>query len=222
MSTLIATDDLQPDLFVTVHSHIERPWPARPRRVRRFDDSNDERPMPTMPPPPPVPDRSCYGVPLRIAAVNLPYVYCMVIEPGGGENGPSILDVRQVRFMRMAPETVAMIVSLGQPDEASVELPDAVRVVCGTTDSAPESGRDDASNDQCPPKDGGVDDAVLGILSELMEIGGPCAPDTPSATDAPDLSDGPEAPDDPVADPGDGDGDGDGDGEAEGPDGTAS
>ena len=212
MTTLIPTDDLRTDLFVTVHSHIERPWPVRPRRARRFDDSNDERPRPTMPPPPPVPDRSCYGVPLRIAAVNLPYVYCMVVEPGGGENGPSILDVRQVRFMRMAPETVAMICSLGQPETPSVDVADLLQVEDGAPGPESESGPDDAPNDQCPPKDSGVDDAVLGILSELMEIGGPCAPDAP---DAPDVSDGPEGPDATVEDQGDADTD------AEDPDGTA-
>ncbi|MCH2145886.1 MAG: hypothetical protein MK082_12185 [Phycisphaerales bacterium] len=112
MTTILPTDDLRPDLFVTVHSHLDRSRETARRRMAMAQEAGEEPTLP-MVISEPVPDRTCYGVPLRIAAVNLPYVYCMVIEPGGAENGPSILDVRQVRFMRVNPETLAMIRSIG-------------------------------------------------------------------------------------------------------------
>ena len=112
MTTILPTDDLRPDLFVTVHSHLDRTQETARRRMAMAQEAGEEPAMPVVISEP-APDRTCYGVPLRIAAVNLPYVYCMVIEPGGSENGPSILDVRQVRFMRVNPETLAMIRSIG-------------------------------------------------------------------------------------------------------------
>jgi hypothetical protein len=112
MTTILPTDDLRPDLFVTVHSHLDRSRETVGRRMATALDTGVESPLP-MVISEPAPDRTCYGVPLRIAAVNLPYVYGMVIEPGGSENGPSILDVRQVRFMRVNPETITMIRSIG-------------------------------------------------------------------------------------------------------------
>ena len=160
MSTLVPTDDLQPGLFVTVHSHIERPWPETSRRVPSFDGSEEELSIPALTPPPPAPDRSCYGIPLRIAAVNLPYVYCMVFEPGGGESGPSILDVRRVRFMRLATETVEVLRSLGSPSGSS------------------------APNGPAPAPPGeGVDQALLGCLAGLMGDDAPCTADPIRSTD---------------------------------------
>lgn len=123
MSTILPTDDLRPDLFVTVHSHLE-PSPEAMRRKLALAQELGEEPPVALFPPQPMPDRSCYGVPLRIAAVNLPYVYCMVIEPGGVESGPSILDVRRVRFMRVNDETIAMIRSIGRPALESPDLDD--------------------------------------------------------------------------------------------------
>ena len=127
MTTILPTDDLRPDLCVTVHSHLDRSRETARRRMAMALEAGEESPVP-MVISDPVPDRTCYGVPLRIAAVNLPYVYCMVIEPGGSETGPSILDVRQVRFMRVNPETLATIRSIGR-ERVDADLDDDVEGV---------------------------------------------------------------------------------------------
>ena len=123
MTTILPTDDLRPDLFVTVHSHLDRSRETARRRMAMAQEAGEEPTLP-MVISEPVPDRTCYGVPLRIAAVNLPYVYCMVIEPGGVESGPSILDVRRVRFMRLHAETIGMLRSIGRPVVEAIDEED--------------------------------------------------------------------------------------------------
>ena len=39
-------------------------------------------------------DENGQGIPLRIIGLSLPFVACAIIEPGGREAGPTILDIR--------------------------------------------------------------------------------------------------------------------------------
>ncbi|MFM1833759.1 MAG: hypothetical protein RLZZ461_2075 [Planctomycetota bacterium] len=91
MPSPIAADDLRPDLWVTL------------------------RPMPEEDPPPDfLPGAAAEwlmrrrrrigqraGTPLRIIAVDLPYLYVSILDPDGDEVGPLILDIREQPVQRL-------------------------------------------------------------------------------------------------------------------------
>lgn len=105
MSMIITADDFTTGMHVAVHSHIEE---HRARRLVRsgpggmhagemliqVPDNDDSRERPQL------------GVPLHVIAMELPFLYCMVVEPGGEETGPAILDTRTVRLMRVSNATL--------------------------------------------------------------------------------------------------------------------
>lgn len=98
MGSILAADDLAPQMFVAVHSHCRSD-----RNVRRAGPYGIE--VHEVPPASPVPP----GVPLQVMASSLPFVVCSILEPGGNLDGPVILDLRAVRLMRLAPEFVEAV-----------------------------------------------------------------------------------------------------------------
>ncbi len=65
------------------------------------------------------------GIPLRVLERSLPFVVCAVIEPGGSEAGPIILDLREVQLCRLRSGFVKAIVSFESSDpEAEDESED--------------------------------------------------------------------------------------------------
>ena len=50
-----------------------------------------------------------FGIPLRIQAVDLPFLVCAVLQPGGAFTGPAILDVRKVRLVAASRKFVQAI-----------------------------------------------------------------------------------------------------------------
>lgn len=95
MSTIIPADDLRPGLFVAAHTHGE----CEPHFQISHSDTIVQ-----------VTREDCVrpglGVPMRIIAVDLPFIYCMIIEPGGSEGGPLIVDVRTLSLMRVSRTTI--------------------------------------------------------------------------------------------------------------------
>jgi hypothetical protein len=88
MGTVLKADDLTKGQFVAVHSLSP---------LARFcQENSDERDANV--PPAPVPP----GFPLRILEVSLPFVACSLLQPGGKESGPTIIDVRNVRLCRIS------------------------------------------------------------------------------------------------------------------------
>ena len=115
MSTILNADDLMVGAYLAVHSRVlRRRGPRVMHRgesmpeveemiAQQMNTSNEGGPRP--------------GLPLRVIAIELPFLYCMVVEPGGTEAGPSILDTRNVRLMRLSAETISALVGLATDDE---------------------------------------------------------------------------------------------------------
>ena len=49
------------------------------------------------------------GYPMRVLEVSLPFAACVVIEPGGSESGPAIIDLRSFQLCRVSKEFVEAI-----------------------------------------------------------------------------------------------------------------
>jgi hypothetical protein len=104
MPSPIAADDLRPDLWVTLRPMPEEePTPdflpgAEHEWLMRRRRRVGQRP----------------GTPMRIIAVDLPYLYVSILDPDGDEVGPLILDIREQPVQRL---------------DASV--PDAIRKFAG-------------------------------------------------------------------------------------------
>ena len=111
----VPADDLRVGDWVAVRDTVDddRPSfvddmePAFIRRLRRESPS----PQP--------------GTPLRILAVELPWVYVAVLDDDGHEAGPEIVDVRRLDLVRISPAIPEAIVAFGRKkrdDEAAREL----------------------------------------------------------------------------------------------------
>ncbi len=111
MSLILAVDDVTPGMFAAIHSC----W--RPRAIiRRGQPIATETALESPAPVPP-------GVPLRVIGVSLPFAACAVVQPGGEEAGPVIVDLRAVRLSRLDPAFVDSIASFdpGHMTEADDE-----------------------------------------------------------------------------------------------------
>ena len=95
MGTLLKADDLTKGQFVAVHSLSPL--------ARLCRESIDEREASV--PPAPVP----LGFPLRVLEVSLPFVACSLLQPGGKESGPMIIDLRNVRLCRLSNRFIEAI-----------------------------------------------------------------------------------------------------------------
>jgi hypothetical protein len=87
MGILLKADDITKGQFVAVHSLSAMANYCRERTEERDASS----------PPAPVPP----GYPLRVLEVSLPFVACSLLQPGGKESGPMIIDLRNVRLCRL-------------------------------------------------------------------------------------------------------------------------
>ena len=105
MGMMIKADDYTIGMYVAVHSHIEM---ERTRRYVRSgpDGSDHEEMLIRETGHEKARIRPALGVPLHVLAIELPFLYCMVVEPGGSESGPLILDTRTVRLMRVSNATL--------------------------------------------------------------------------------------------------------------------
>ena len=102
---IIGPDDFEVGMHIAVHSHIEEQFARRMVRpggegmpsdelfirIERHDDGGV---------------RVQLGIPLKVIAIELPFLYCMVVEPGGDESGPVVLDTRHLRLMRVTSTTL--------------------------------------------------------------------------------------------------------------------
>ncbi len=55
------------------------------------------------------------GVPLQVVGTSLPFAACAVIHPGGGQSGPIIVDLRNIRLAKINTEFIDSITSF-QPE----------------------------------------------------------------------------------------------------------
>ena len=94
LSFTLAPDDLCPDLFVTVHAH-------QTRRKAVMRDPRGRRPSVEVIKDAMEDENGQFGIPLRIIGLSLPFVACAIIEPGGREAGPTILDIRKVQLCKL-------------------------------------------------------------------------------------------------------------------------
>ena len=111
MTTLIPYDDLEPDMWVTIRDLPEEEEPPpfgdpflEAMRMRH------RRPSVVMQ----------AGVPMRILAVDLPFLYLAVMNAEGTETGPLTLDLREQPVVGL-DETVAHISEQLQASKARCE-----------------------------------------------------------------------------------------------------
>jgi hypothetical protein len=97
------------------------------------------------------------GVPLRVLGVSLPFVACAILKPGGGECGPTILDVRRVRLARLDPSYVEAISSFTPTPHEDIDDDDV-----DNADSAPGDDPDDSD----AAFDGWLEDETCGPPGE--------------------------------------------------------
>lgn len=97
MSLILATDDLNAGMFVAVFA----PRVSKPSHRTVGTDCPGALLLAPIPVPP--------GIPLRILGVSVPFVACAVIEPGGIEAGPVVIDLRTVTLARIDPAFVDSI-----------------------------------------------------------------------------------------------------------------
>ena len=100
MTTPIPMDDLRPDLWVTIRDEItDAEFPAFGVELdarelwRRLRSRTPVKP----------------GTPMRVIAVDLPFIYVVVLKADGQEDGPLILDLRRfpvVKISTSVPEAI--------------------------------------------------------------------------------------------------------------------
>jgi hypothetical protein len=96
--SLLAPDDLRVGSYIVIHSA------AMPRRGAAGESDVESMGRFT--------ESSLYvapGMPLQVKALSLPFVACGLVQPGGGQTGPVILDVRGLRLMAVSRKFVAAI-----------------------------------------------------------------------------------------------------------------
>lgn len=95
--TIVAPEDLRPRLLVTV---FEKRKPQH-EAWSRESENPVQMIVGQMRMPGSHPDEDSRGVPLRVIAVQLPYVTVASIKPDGREGGPAYMDTREYVFMRV-------------------------------------------------------------------------------------------------------------------------
>ena len=112
MRLLLAPEDIRTNAFVSVYSPIRQATPELAEHPKLAALVARKTPVPA-------------GVPLRVLECSLPFVVCAVIEPGGSEAGPIILDLREVQLCRIGDAFVNAIVSFEASDcEDEDDCPD--------------------------------------------------------------------------------------------------
>ena len=114
LSFTLAPDDLCHDLFVTVHAH-------QTRRKAVMRDPRGRRPSVEVIKDAMEDENGQFGIPLRIIGLSLPFVACAIIEPGGREAGPTILDIRKVQLCKLDENYVNALVNFTASDEQDDE-----------------------------------------------------------------------------------------------------
>lgn len=108
MSLMITADDLSSGMFVAIHS-------VRTARRIRVRPAYDAEAAFELDEPTPVP--APIGVPLKVMGISLPFIACAVLRPGGGLDGPVILDLRCVQLSRLTAEFVTALEQFTSSDE---------------------------------------------------------------------------------------------------------
>ena len=120
MPTILPFDDLEAGRFVTVHSVRTIARRVRRRSESPFEDGDQEVHLhlggPSGPVPPP-------GVPLKILALNAPFLMVITLRPGGEGEGPIYLDSRGVQLMAVPSAMVEALRAL-KPRHAGASVDD--------------------------------------------------------------------------------------------------
>jgi hypothetical protein len=96
-------------------------------------------------------------MPLEVTAVSLPFVACGLLQPGGDQIGPVILDVRGLRLMEVSRKFVAAIRGFRQgassrgPDAVSKAEPSSSPGGCLASDGGNDAGADSGEGRELEP-----------------------------------------------------------------------
>ncbi len=113
MPTILPFDDLEPGRFVTIHSRRASGGPRLRRGPSPFGTDEQEVHVHLevqqgwLPQP---------GVPLKILALNAPFVMVAELRPGGVAKGPIYLDTRGIRLMPVPEEMIDALKGLKRAD----------------------------------------------------------------------------------------------------------
>lgn len=108
---LLAPDDLEVGMLLTVYSR-KRKRPSRFMHEFSSPFGMDSEEVEEE-------HSSLGGIPMRVIALQFPYVICAVILPSGKEDGPKIIDLRTTHLMRISPEYLAGILEFGAKRSAA-------------------------------------------------------------------------------------------------------
>lgn len=108
MGLVLRIDDISANSYVAIHSMKRRRQSQRTDIARQLAVAVIEN-------EPPVP----MGVPLRVLELSLPFIACSIVEPGGTESGPVILDLRVMRLCRVRERFVRAIKAFAREPDAS-------------------------------------------------------------------------------------------------------
>lgn len=93
---ILPADDLRVGAYVAVHSCVVTRTAPVDSEDEQFGRVAPQTPSRVIAP----------GIPLQIRAITLPYVICAAIHPGGSRRGPILIDMRQVRLMKVSGKYV--------------------------------------------------------------------------------------------------------------------
>ncbi len=112
MSVLIQSDDLETGMHIMVMGyHVQTLHMSRSdHKVMKMGVNGPVQP----------------GVPLKIIGVTRPFILCTVINPGGSEGGPIILDTRKANFTRPSEEYLQALINFSE-DEAELDFEEQQR-----------------------------------------------------------------------------------------------
>lgn len=102
MSALIQSDDLETGMHIMVMGyHVQAPLMAMSgTQVIEVEARAPVRP----------------GMPLKIIGVTRPFIMCTVINPGGSEGGPIILDTRKASLTRPSEEYLQALINFSEDE----------------------------------------------------------------------------------------------------------
>lgn len=100
---ILPADDLRVGAYVAVHSCVVSRTSPVDSEEEHFGRVAPQSPARAI----------AFGVPLQVRAITLPYVICAAIHPGGSRRGPVLIDMRQVRLMRVSRKYVSAMTQFG-------------------------------------------------------------------------------------------------------------
>ena len=101
MGMILEIDDIEVNQLVAVHSlSFLSDSDQGPEKFKEFS---------------PVPP----GYPLQVLSKSLPFITCSILQPGGGQCGPAVIDLRHLQLCRVTDDFVESVTSFEETEEGT-------------------------------------------------------------------------------------------------------